>query len=290
MVFLRRLAHVSVIALFVLVACNALAQPAPKVVPKAKNDSAVRDMETRDELVKITAELRAIREQQATIEAAKAKQKPDYGPPLWSNWLLFAAATAASIAAVMTLKALKQEIVETGKAASAARDSADTAANELRLAVTPVVEIAPSDDPGGLRPFSTSEDNQRSTYALRMQIMNVSPSPVRILRIDWNYVVHNETAVSVQSKERFTLGSGRSRTLDILIEMSAATRKIKYENGIMIRLSMMLELNHPITGPFWHTHEISLHQFGGNPTIVQDSWDYAGYRGNEGQSKPESQH
>jgi len=48
---------------------------------------SIADQQTERELKAIGEELRAIREQAAQAERARASQQKDYGPPIWSNWV-----------------------------------------------------------------------------------------------------------------------------------------------------------------------------------------------------------
>jgi hypothetical protein len=94
-----------------------------------------------DQLRAIATELRAINERQARIEARGATNQSQQWPPNWSNWALVAVGILAAGAAVNTLRAIEREVIETGKAAAAAKQSADIARDALYVGERAYVHV-----------------------------------------------------------------------------------------------------------------------------------------------------
>jgi hypothetical protein len=107
----------------ILLACAAVAQSQPKSVEKAnKSQDAkpVTDEQTRRDIRAISDELKAIREQAARYEEARAKQKQswwtDGGPPVWSNWAVTIVAGLAGFVAWMAFRSERQAVRLTQRA------------------------------------------------------------------------------------------------------------------------------------------------------------------------------
>jgi hypothetical protein len=278
--FFRRTAHVvSMIAPLLLIAMYASAQPKQDT----KTNTAGNNKAQAQPPIQITVTTpdkspadKAREDQRQEREVTAQERVADF------TRILTYAAIAQGLA---TFIALLYAI----RSANAARSAAETAADQLRRALTPIIEVATAHGDGTFYLHSTSPDRQRFTYVLRMQLMNVGPAPARVLRIDWSCLITNEPDIEVASNEGFTLGSGRPRETDVLIEISTATRDVMNTDGLNIRLKMMLELHHPISGPFWHTYELWLHQFSASPIHTQDRRDYSGRPENQGQSQDQPQ-
>src|SRR5436309_2611110 len=132
-----------------------------------------------DQLRAIAAELRAINDREARREAQRAADethKPDqvFWPPLWSNWALVGVGALAAGAAIKTLRAIEREVIETGTAAAAAKQSADIAREALYVGERAYVHL--SHYPGQ----SFAQQQAGMILQTKLKVENTGRTPARL--------------------------------------------------------------------------------------------------------------
>jgi hypothetical protein len=166
--------------------------------------------------------------------------------------------------------------------AHAARESVEIAAKQLRLAFTPVIDVAPR---GQMISVSEAADGtQGRSYELLMWLVNTSDIAARVLRIDYEYKIEGEPDFGAASSAGFTCARDSRREFSVEVDLTKPTWDAMENRGIMIQVWVMLQIQHPTEGLFWHTFEMLLHQMGTRSVLMD--WGRRDHRGYKDQ--PES--
>jgi hypothetical protein len=145
--------------------------------PQQRHEPNARQDET-DQLRAIAAALRAIDERQARAEAQRATHDPNKPDQVvWSNWAVVGMGLVAAVAAVRTLRAIEREVIETGKAAAAAKLSADIAKEALYVGERAYVHVSHYPH------YSFTQNPSGTRLVTTLKVENTGRTPARITEI-----------------------------------------------------------------------------------------------------------
>jgi hypothetical protein len=153
-----------------------------------------------------------------------------------------------------------------------ATSAAKTASNQLILASQAHLDITP------LRMIAlnvTRRDGVRD-YRLFLNAVNITNALARVERIDTEYWIEHQSGGSVTSGEAFTLGSLKDRDIPVEIDLTPAQIEMFEQHRLVLRVVVMIEMRHPITGNFWHTYDQIFRFRGPNIIDMVRNDDYQG--------------
>ncbi len=175
---------------------------------------------------------------------------------LWSNgpadWATVAITGVAVVAAFRTLRAIRDQVTANADAAAAAKQSAETAEKQLRVAFQPYFDLKEA--------FATPENvytNDQAYMTVGYTIYNASTTPARVFRLDHGYKAlqgGDNLELSASGKPYdTTIAPERGYRAPIKVELSDEARQAYVNKKLVIDVMYRIWFNDPFGGEHQQT-------------------------------------